>query len=248
MAGESSFSESASRRILLCVLFFLSLAGLTIMLLRNIGSLVLLQYTTHALGASQATPEALNPQLTNTIPDTGGPILYYNGSGPVPPSIIRHPAPSCIANEGQIQWDLANPSSLHTTEPVCLLLATQDYSANMSTEPVKRKTTSTIRLLQLWPMAATTQPSAINALPQPTSCTKLQFPSPSRSSPICSSAYVCPLCLTMLMARLFVDCRKAISRISASTLRHVKPNSPVLAELDLTGLNCKDLPSVDYCH
>src|SRR5271170_6781645 len=30
-------------------------------------------------------PAAFNPQLTNSIPNVGGPVLYYNGSGPVPP-------------------------------------------------------------------------------------------------------------------------------------------------------------------
>ena len=55
------------------------------MLFQNIASLALLQYATQGLAATAYTPEALNPQLTNTIGDKGGPTLYYNGSGPVPP-------------------------------------------------------------------------------------------------------------------------------------------------------------------
>lgn len=55
------------------------------MLFQSIASLALLQYTGHVLGATNYTSEALNPQLTNTIGDNGGPTLYYNGSGPVPP-------------------------------------------------------------------------------------------------------------------------------------------------------------------
>ena len=44
-----------------------------------------------------STPEALNPQLTNTIPDApGGPVLYYNGSGPVPPYNATSPIPTPI--------------------------------------------------------------------------------------------------------------------------------------------------------
>ena len=55
------------------------------MLFQNLASLALLQYATQARAATNSTPEALNPQLTDTIGDKGGPILYYNGSGPVPP-------------------------------------------------------------------------------------------------------------------------------------------------------------------
>ena len=68
------------------VLFsFATCAFLAIMLFRSVGSFVLLQYATNALRAQNSTPQALNPQLTNTIGDKGGPTLYYNGSGPVPP-------------------------------------------------------------------------------------------------------------------------------------------------------------------
>ena len=55
------------------------------MLFRNIASFALLQYASYTVAATSYTPEALNPQLTNTIGDKGGPTLYYNGSGPVPP-------------------------------------------------------------------------------------------------------------------------------------------------------------------
>ena len=55
------------------------------MLFQNIASLALLQYATLIFAATNYTSEALNPQLTNSIGDKGGPTLYYNGSGPVPP-------------------------------------------------------------------------------------------------------------------------------------------------------------------
>ena len=67
------------------LIFFASCAAVSIMLFGNIASLALLQYATHGLAATNYTKEALNPQLTNTIGDKGGPTLYYNGSGPVPP-------------------------------------------------------------------------------------------------------------------------------------------------------------------
>lgn len=65
--------------------FFASCAVLSIMLFQNIASLALLQYATDTWAATNYTSQALNPQLTNTIGDKGGPTLYYNGSGPVPP-------------------------------------------------------------------------------------------------------------------------------------------------------------------
>ena len=65
--------------------FLASCACLSIMLFRNIASFALLQYATYSVAATSYAPEALNPQLTNTIGDKARPTLYYNGSGPVPP-------------------------------------------------------------------------------------------------------------------------------------------------------------------
>ncbi|MCJ1308896.1 hypothetical protein MMC25_002551 [Agyrium rufum] len=39
---------------------------------------------------------ALDPQLTNSLPTNGGPTLYYNGSGPVPPYDELSPLPAAI--------------------------------------------------------------------------------------------------------------------------------------------------------
>jgi sphingomyelin phosphodiesterase len=50
-----------------------------------------------ANAAVNSTSQALNPELTNTIPQApGGPILYYNGSGPVPPYDETSPIPTPI--------------------------------------------------------------------------------------------------------------------------------------------------------
>ena len=73
-----------AKTIQLCF-FFASCACLAVMLFSNIASLALLQYATHAVATTNYTSDALNPQLTNSIGDKGGPTLYYNGSGPVPP-------------------------------------------------------------------------------------------------------------------------------------------------------------------
>lgn len=45
---------------------------------------------------TNSTPEALNPFPQNTIPDDGGPTLYYNGTGPVPPYDETSPNPAPI--------------------------------------------------------------------------------------------------------------------------------------------------------
>ena len=76
------------------IFFLLSFAILTMMLLYRVASLALLQYAGAALAATKSTPEALNPQLTNTIGDNGGPVLYYNGSGDVPPYNKTSPVPA----------------------------------------------------------------------------------------------------------------------------------------------------------
>ena len=65
--------------------FFASCAALAMMLFRNIAGFALLKYATQAQASTNYTSESLNPQLTNSIGDKGGPTLYYNGSGPVPP-------------------------------------------------------------------------------------------------------------------------------------------------------------------
>ena len=72
-------------RIIQLLLFFASCATLSIMLFHQVAGLALLQYAARTSAATSYTPEALNPKLTNTIGDKGGPTLYYNGSGPVPP-------------------------------------------------------------------------------------------------------------------------------------------------------------------
>lgn len=77
--------QTPKAKIIQLFLFVASCAALSVMLFQNIASLALLQYAKHAATATNYTPQALNPQLTNTIGDKGGPTLYYNGSGPVPP-------------------------------------------------------------------------------------------------------------------------------------------------------------------
>jgi sphingomyelin phosphodiesterase len=39
---------------------------------------------------------ALNKTLTNTVPNLGGPVLYYNGSGPVPGIDTLSPEPAAL--------------------------------------------------------------------------------------------------------------------------------------------------------
>jgi len=60
----------------------------------GISAIVLSLLIDAVVGATSSTPQALNPKLTNTIGDNGGPILYYNGSGPVPPYNMTSPPPA----------------------------------------------------------------------------------------------------------------------------------------------------------
>ena len=57
-------------------------------------AIVVFQYVTQGQAKVNATSEALNPDLENTIGDNGGPTLYYNGSGPVPPYNETSPIPA----------------------------------------------------------------------------------------------------------------------------------------------------------
>lgn len=62
--------------------------------LGHVGAVALYLFIDLAFGATNSTPQALNPKLTNTIDDNGGPTLYYNGSGPVPPYNTTSPPPA----------------------------------------------------------------------------------------------------------------------------------------------------------
>ena len=78
-------TKALLRAALICPNMFLS--SLTI-------ALVVSQYANQGQAKVDATPEALNPDLENTIGDKGGPTLYYNGSGPVPPYNETSPIPA----------------------------------------------------------------------------------------------------------------------------------------------------------
>ncbi|KAI9815935.1 MAG: hypothetical protein M1827_001927 [Pycnora praestabilis] len=58
-----------------------------------VAAVSLLSLINNAAAATNYTSQALNTQDTNTIPDNGGPTLYYNGSGPVPPENETSPIP-----------------------------------------------------------------------------------------------------------------------------------------------------------
>ncbi len=60
-------------------------------------AVALSSFLLEAQATVNSTPQALNPDLQNTIPNApGGPILYYNGSGPVPPYNETSPIPTPI--------------------------------------------------------------------------------------------------------------------------------------------------------
>ena len=76
--------SSLWRRDIQALVLYFALFLVTTMLFAQV-TFAVLQYAAIGLGSQDSTPQALNPQLTNTIPDNGGPVLYYNGSGDVPP-------------------------------------------------------------------------------------------------------------------------------------------------------------------
>jgi sphingomyelin phosphodiesterase len=63
--------------------------------LRCCGAL-LLSYAAIVRCATNATAEALNTTNTNLVPNLSGPVLYYNGTGPVPSYDVVSPSPAPI--------------------------------------------------------------------------------------------------------------------------------------------------------
>lgn len=54
-----------------------------------------------------AQSAALNENLTNTIPNLSGPVLYYNGSGPVPSINVTSPEPEPLVSLSTAQMTQA---------------------------------------------------------------------------------------------------------------------------------------------
>ncbi|MCJ1240001.1 hypothetical protein MMC14_008001 [Varicellaria rhodocarpa] len=105
------------------------------------------------------TIPALNPQLTNTIPNNGGPTLYYNASGPVPPYDELSPVPkpftpytSVSALEeyfyDEIVGIISNQSIFNTSCLKCIA-ATEVMHLAAITQPVSTITDLLIRLCNL---------------------------------------------------------------------------------------------------
>ena len=59
-------------------------------------NMLLLSSAALVLGATNATAQALNTTNTNIIPNLSGPVLYYNGTGPVPAYEVVSPLPPAI--------------------------------------------------------------------------------------------------------------------------------------------------------
>jgi hypothetical protein len=96
MPGGSRWSLRLTA-LLFFALALLALYKAMFRLFAAVGTFALLSLPTSVDAAVSSTPQALNPQLTNTIPDApGGPVLYYNGSGPVPPYNMTSPIPTAV--------------------------------------------------------------------------------------------------------------------------------------------------------
>ena len=112
-------------------------------------------------------PAALNPQLTTTFPLNGGPELYYNGSGPVPPYNETSPIPPPITplnstsaiEDNYFQELLAiNGNSSSFSKCDKCIVATEIFHLVSITQPVNTVTNLLIRLCNVlqWDIFAAT--------------------------------------------------------------------------------------------
>lgn len=112
-------------------------------------------------------PAALNPQPTTTFPLNGGPELYYNGSGPVPPYNETSPIPAPItplnstsAIEDNYFQELLAITGNSSTFSKCdkCTIGTEILHLVSITQPVSTVTNLLIRLCNVlqWSIYATT--------------------------------------------------------------------------------------------
>lgn len=120
-----------------------------------VGAVALSSFLFHAQAAVNATSQALNMQLTNIIPNApGGPLLYYNGSGPVPSEALLSPIPDPITplNSSKAIEDaffneisgLVNGTSITDNCTQCILGVELMHLASI-TQPVQTVTDLLIR-------------------------------------------------------------------------------------------------------
>lgn len=79
-----------------------------LLILSLIQALSLLQVNAHQL---QSRASALDKNLTNTVPNLSGPVLYYNGSGPVPGINTLSPEPAALPALKSV-WAVARNSAI----------------------------------------------------------------------------------------------------------------------------------------
>ena len=112
-------------------------------------------------------PAALNPQLTTTFPLNGGPELYYNGSGPVPPYNQTSPLPvpitplnSTSAIEDAYFQELLAITGNSSSFSECnrCIVGTEIFHLVSITQPVTTVTNLLIRLCNVlqWDISAST--------------------------------------------------------------------------------------------
>lgn len=130
-----------------------AIIGFAVMALLNIHQLV--------LGAVNSSSQALNPQLTNTIPNApGGPILYYNGSGPVPPYNMTSPIPAPISpiNRYVLPWRVCNMLTEYVSTSMVEDYFFNEIVAIVNGTQFADNCTKCIASVELLHIAAITQP------------------------------------------------------------------------------------------
>ena len=91
LKGALATNGHLCQSLKLCL--WITFISLNMMFITAAICLVILQFSAPSGAAVKSSPEALNPYPQNLIDDNGGPTLYYNGTGPVPPYDAASPIP-----------------------------------------------------------------------------------------------------------------------------------------------------------
>ncbi|KAI9844047.1 MAG: hypothetical protein M1838_002338 [Thelocarpon superellum] len=113
---------------------------------RVIYGLVSLCLLSHVASSQTNSSQALNPQLTNLVPNGAGPALYYNGSGPVPPYNQTSPEPE--------------PLPPFSTAQIEDLIFQDIVAISQQNSTFKKKCAKCVASVEVMHLAALTQPVA----------------------------------------------------------------------------------------
>ena len=139
--------------------FEIGFIGLNMFLVAGTLGFLVLQLSAPSHAAGQYSKQALNPFKQNTIGDNGGPTLYYNGSGPVPPYDEKSPIPAPFtpfkkSSKSEDDFyneiaDIVGNGSNYTTKCEKCTAATMVFTEAAQSKPVSVVTDLLIRVCNL---------------------------------------------------------------------------------------------------